>query len=469
MNQYKKMAKNTVWFAIGSFGSKIITFLMVPLYTHVLNRGEFGQVDIFNTTLSLLIPFLSLNLFSSIIRFTLDKKEDKSTILMNTLVTTLIFYGIFYVFTSLFVSVDFFVQYNLYFYSILIAALFAMAFSMFAKGIGKVHLFSIGGILETVTLVGFNLVFLLVLNMGVKGYFLSILLSKIMTAFFLLISCKIYKYIDFRKLSKSKLKEMLLFSLPLLPNSLNFWIMNVSDRYILSYFLGYEATGIYSASYKIPTIITVINTIFYQAWQISAIENMNSEKRDKFYSNVFKVNMGLILIMTSGLLMILKPFMSVYVAPDYFIAYKYVPFLLISTIFASFSSFFGIGYLTSKKTKNAFTTSIFGSMANIAINIVFIPIIGIQAAAISTLIAFFVMWVARVFQTKKYYNIKVDYLRLISSLIIIFVQTYLVISKKEYSLFLQLILFVILLLLFIKEEKIIFKKAINYVKNKRSK
>ncbi|MDO7975820.1 lipopolysaccharide biosynthesis protein [Oceanotoga teriensis] len=469
MNQYKKMAKNTVWFAIGSFGSKIITFLMVPLYTHVLNRGEFGQVDIFNTTLSLLIPFLSLNLFSSIIRFTLDKKEDKSTILMNTLVTTLIFYGIFYVFTSLFVSVDFFVQYNLYFYSILIAALFAMAFSMFAKGIGKVHLFSIGGILETVTLVGFNLVFLLVLNMGVKGYFLSILLSKIMTAFFLLISCKIYKYIDFRKLSKSKLKEMLLFSLPLLPNSLNFWIMNVSDRYILSYFLGYEATGIYSASYKIPTIITVINTIFYQAWQISAIENMNSEKRDKFYSNVFKVNMGLILIMTSGLLMILKPFMSVYVAPDYFIAYKYVPFLLISTIFASFSSFFGIGYLTSKKTKNAFTTSIFGSMANIAINIVFIPIIGIQAAAISTLIAFFVMWVARVFQTKKYYNIKVDYLRLISSLIIIFVQTYLVISKEEYSLFLQLILFVILLLLFIKEEKIIFKKAINYVKNKRSK
>jgi O-antigen/teichoic acid export membrane protein len=204
-----------------------------------------------------------LNLFSSIIRFTLDKKEDKSTILMNTLVTTLIFYGIFYVFTSLFVSIEFFVQYNLYFYSILIAALFSTAFSMFAKGIGKVYLFSIGGILETVTLVGFNLLFLLVLNMGVKGYFLSILFSKIMTAFFLLISCKIYKYIDFRKLSKSKLKEMLLFSLPLLPNSLNFWIMNVSDRYILSYFLGYEATGIYSASYKIPTIITVINTIFY--------------------------------------------------------------------------------------------------------------------------------------------------------------------------------------------------------------
>lgn len=469
MNQYKKMAKNTFWFAFGEFGSKAITFFMVPLYTAVLARAEYGQVDIFNITISLLVPLITLTLADSMLRFYLDEKESKSEILSNAVTLTMFLYLIFIFISFFIIKNEFFVKYNNYFYSILLLTISNQYLKVFAKGLNKINIYAISGIIQTISLVSFNIYFLVFLKSGVSGYFNSILLSNVINFIFLFTSIKPYKYISIKNLNKKKMKEMLIFSIPLIPNVLNWWIMNVSDRYLLSYFLGYDATGLYSASYKIPTILTVFNAIFYQAWQISAIENVKADNRDNFYSNIFKVNMGLMIIVTGSILLILKPFMDIYVAEDYFIAYKYVPFLLLGTIFSSFSSFFGVGYLTSKKTKQAFTTSIFGSVINVSINIIFIPIIGIQAASISTFLSFFFMWLVRVYQTRKFYKIKIDVIKLILSLTVLFTQTYFIISTERYNFIYQIILYIILILIFLQEEKIIFSKAISYLKKRKKK
>lgn len=467
MNQYKKVAKNTIFFALGTFGSKLINFFMVPLYTSVLVREDFGQMDVFYSTISLLIPFVSLILPEAVLRFSLDQKEDKKEILTNAFLGMIFFYIIFLIFSINFLKINLFLKYKFLFNSILFVSVFNQLFAWFTKSINKIFLFSLGGILSTFLTVILNIYFLIFLKIGVIGIFYSGLISGIISLIYYFIVSESYKFIVVKSFNLPKFKEMLFFSIPLIPNVMNWWIMNVSDRYLLAYYIGYEATGLYSVSYKLPTILTVINLIFYQAWQISAIENAKAENRDRFYGNLFKINMSLMLLATSGILMILKPFMHIYVAEDYFIAYKYVPFLLVGTVFSAFSSFFGVGYLTSKKTMQAFTTSVAGSIVNIVVNILFIPKIGIQAAAISTLLAFLVMWLIRVYQTRRFCKINIDLKRLIPALLVVFIQSYLVISIEKYNLILQLLLFISLLLIFIKEEKIIINKRIEFIKKKK--
>ena len=464
MDQYKKVAKNIVFFALGTFGSKLISFFLVPLYTSVLVKEAFGKMDVFYSTINLLVPFVSLILPETVLRFSLDQKENKKEILTNAFLGILFFYIIFIISSMLFLKIDLYLKYKFLFKSILLVSILNELFALFTKSINKVFWFSLGGILSTFLTLILNIYFLIFLKIGVEGIFYSWLISGIISLIYYFIVSESCKYIVIRLFNLSKLKEMLFFSIPLIPNVMNWWVINVSDRYLLTYFIGYDATGLYSVSYKLPTILTVINLIFYQAWQISAIENDKSENRDRLYSNLFKVNMGLILLSTSGILIMLKPFMRIYVAEDYFIAYKYAPFLLIGTVFSAFSIFFGVGYLTSKKTIQAFTTSVIGSIVNIVVNILFIPKIGIQAAAISTLLSFLVMWLARVYQTRKFYKINIDLKKFIPALLVVFIQSYLVIATERNSTLFQFLLFASLLLIFIKEEKIMINKGVKFIK-----
>jgi O-antigen/teichoic acid export membrane protein len=463
MSQYGKLAKNTLWFAMGEFGSKLIIFFMVPLYTSVLTRKDFGEVDIFNTTLSLLIPIISLILPEAVLRFLLDRDEDKSEILTNALITMLVMYILFVLISDKLLNIKYTPNAKLIFNLVLLFTIIVQLFASFTKGIGKIMIYSLGGILQTILTVCLNIFFLLILKIGINGIFYSTLVSQMVSALYYIYFSRGHEYIRISKINLNKTKDMLKFSIPLIPNVLNWWIMNVSDRYILLYFLGYEATGLYAVSCKIPTIISVLNSIFYQSWQLAAIDNYNSKDRDAFYTNVFKINMALMFIVTSGILMILKIFMKFYVSNNFYVAYKYVPFLLVGAIFSSFSSFFGVGYLATKNTSKAFTTSIMGSLVNVIINVLFIPYIGIQAAAISTLLAYLTMWVVRVYQTRTYYTINIDFKKLIFSMCIVLYQSYLIIYYEGVMLALQIILFLFTISIFYKEIMVITTKVKKYI------
>ena len=466
MSQYNKLAKNTLWFAIGEFGSKLITFFMVPLYTSVLTRKDFGQVDIFNTTLSLLIPFISLILPEAVLRFSLDKDEDKSEVLTNALIIILIMYILYIIVFNKLLNLEFLSSTQLIFNLILLFTVIKQLFSFFSKSIDKIIVYSLGGILQTILTVSLNIYFLLIIKMGINGIFYSILISEILIALYYFYFSKGYDYIKIRKINLNKTKDMLKFSIPLIPNVLNWWIMNVSDRYILLYFLGYESTGLYAVSCKIPTIIAIVNTIFYQSWQLAAIENYNSKERDSFYTNIFKINMALMFIICSGVLMILKIFMRFYVSNNFYIAYKYIPLLLIGTIFSSFSSFFGVGYIATKNTHKAFTTSIMGSLVNIIINVLLISYIGIQAAAASTLLAYLTLWVVRIYQTRIYYTITIDYKKLVLSIFVVLYQSYLIIYYEDINIVMQIFLFIFAIAIYYKEMAILICKIKNHLVDK---
>lgn len=441
MNRYSKIVKNTFWFALGSFGSKAISFFMVPLYTKMLSTTDYGKVDMVITTISLIIPIITLQIVDATFRFVMDEKYDKKQVLSAS-IFVLIMSTIIILFFKPFLNKIYFLKGILkYFYIILILNIFTDVFKQFIKAMNKVFIFALSDILYTFSFVSLNIIFLVYKKYGVYGYFKSYAYAFIIEIVFLIIFGRLYKYFKFKYINRKIIKDMLLYSIPLIPSLLSWWIMNVSDRYVLTFYIGLASTGIYAISNKIPTIINVVNSVFYNSWAISAVEEFNSKDRDIFFTNIFNVNFSIIVLLTSIILVLVKPIYSIWVSKNFYIAWKYTPFLLMGALFASFSNFFGVGYVASKKTKGAFYTSILGAIVNLIIDLIFIPKWGIQVASFSTMAGYFTMWIARVIQTRKYFKINFNFKILFSTFFILGMQILILYSNFRYQLFLNIILF----------------------------
>lgn len=425
-NAYKNLARNTGVIALGSFGSKAISFFMLPIFTRILTRDDYGKIDFFTTTISLLIPILTLGIVEAVFRFTMDDIDDKakSKVLSSSLVICIIGTVAFLVCSPILYrihSISILVIYMIF--SIAINSISAI-FKTFIRAQQKLMIYAIGDIIHTTSFATLGIVFIAVLKFGLHGYLLAIIFSGIADILYLTIAGKIYKYISLGEISISYIKKMLVYSLPLVPNNISWWIMGVSDRYLLIFFLGFASNGVYSVSYKFMSLITIIKGIFYQAWQISAVQQYNQKGKNIFYSNVFKILYTFLLLMVIIFAFILKPLVCLMTGSDFYDAWKYIPFLFLGAVFSAFSSFFGVGYIASKKSIGAFRTSIIGAVVNLSINIIFIPILGIQAAALSTMLAFLAMWIMRIFETRKYFQISVNWVVLIVNILLVIVSLF---------------------------------------------
>jgi len=450
INKYFTLLKNTLIFSMGTFGSSVIGLLMLPIFTRVLITSDYGQLDIILTTISLLLPILTLDIIQSVFRFTLDDIGDKKKkkVLTSSLIVafiSLIIIILLYIPLRIFLSV--FKDYYIFFLLIFQIQFVLQIFKTFIRAEKKLKTFAFSDIIQTFSFALLGILFVVNMKMGLTGYLTASLSSMIIALLFIFIVGKVYTYIKIRSIDLKMLRKMIKYSIPLIPNGLSWWIMVSSDRYMLVYFLNYGSAGIYSVANKFPLLISLFNTIFYQAWQISSIEEYKNKDKTIFYSKVFSYLYIVILFGIIILSFFLKPLTLIMLGEEFKSAWQFIPFLVLGVAFHSFSSFYGVGYLASKKTGGAFRTSIYGALVNIGINLVFIPIIGIQAASISTFLGFLVMWITRLVETKKYINIKIElkiflplFLLTIISLFIIYIDTYLVLLIQIPCLLVGLIL-----------------------------
>lgn len=464
MSKYKKLFKNSVIFAIANLGTKIMTVLLVPFYTYVLSTEQYGTVDMIITTISLLLPVVSLSIFDSVLRFGMDRRYKKNTILTSSIIIMIIGFTISMIFIPIISFVEDVSSYILLFYLILIAQGLNSIFSQFVRANGDIKLFAANGVLNTFITLFFNIILLVGYDMGISGYLISILIANIISCIFLIICGKIYKYFRLKYYSASITKEMLKYSIPLIPNSLMWWIMNVSDRYVITMVLGISANGIYAVANKIPSLLNILNSIFFQAWQMSAIEEGNSEKKDEFFSNVFNTFASIMLIGTSLILVVIKFVINIFLSVDFRDAWKFVPFLLLGVVFSSFSGFLGTNYIAMKKTSGVFKTSIIGAAINIILNIVFVPLIGMNAAAISTMISFLIVWILRIHDTKNFVNIKLDIKGILIMLIIISIQIIVLYSNIKYEVLIQTMFFIIIIVINYTNIRLLLKNRMNNIK-----
>lgn len=447
MSRYKKLMGNSLLFAVGNLGSKLINIILVPLYTYYLSTAEFGVVDVVQTTAKMLLPILSLSIFDGVLRFVMDKEEDANAVFTNgVMITTIgsLIALLIYPILESFKLLDGLMGYMII---ILILQAYQSLFAQFSRAIGAIKAFAINGLLMALVTGLMNVLLLVQFDMGINGYLLSMVIANLFSIFFLSIAVKGHSYFKVKTINKTLIKKMLIYSIPLIPNAFMWWVINASNRYFIVFFIGASANGLFAVASKIPTLLSVLNTIFFQAWQLSAIEEFESKEKSKFFSEVFSYFQMVMLLGASAIIVIIKLAMQFFVAPEYYTAWQYIPFLLLGVVFSSYSGFIGANYIAAKETKGVFKTSVIGGIINLIANVILIPLIGINGAGLATMISFFAMWVLRVIDTKKFINLKVNVMNLVLNLGVIFVQTYVLFINLNITtnLIVQSLLFIVLL------------------------
>lgn len=443
MSAYKRLLKNSTIFAIANTGSKLLSIILVPFYTYVLTTEEFGTVDMLMTSISLMLPIITLSIFESTLRFSIKSDYNKKNIFTTSIAITLCGNILFLIFYPLLNKIPLLCNNIQLFYILLFLQSINSLLSQFARGINKVKLFATNGCMITFFMLILNIVFLSIFNLNIKGYLLSYIIAYLIGNLFLVFRLKVWNYLNIKSYNNILAKEMLMYSVPLIPNALMWWLMNVSDRYIITFFLGVSANGIYAVANKIPTVLNLVYSIFSQAWQLSAIEESDSKNKAEFYSNVFSIFSTVMFIGTSFIILFIKPLINVFVSSAYSDSWKYAPFLLLAAVFTSFSSFLGTNYIAMKETKGIFKTSLFGAVVNIILNIALIPLLGINGASFATMVSFFVVWIVRIYDTKSFVKLKLNLKLLLSNLLLIFVQ--IIFLNLNFNFLNQLALFIILL------------------------
>ncbi len=414
MNRYKKLMGNTLIFGIGQFAAKILGFFLVALYTRVMAEEEYSTADLLYNTLNVLVPLVTFGMSDAIIRFGMDKSYDPKKVYSCACFTVLAGMIIFMLFTPLVSGNSVIGEYSVLLYIFCFFSCFRQTASQFVRSRGYVKLFMADGIFSTLLQFILNLILLLGLKMGVTGYVLSIIISDAVSICLLTFFAQLGKYLDTRYFDSRILREMLKFSAPLIPTYLLWWITSASDRWFVIGMVGEVENGIYSVGYKLPSLLMLVTTMFYQAWQMSSIEERDSRTLGKFYENVFGAYTSLLYIAAAGLIMFVKPLTFILANSSgarYFEAYQFTPILIASMIFQCFCQFLSSVYTTKKRSLNSCFTAFAAAAVNILLNFLLIPKYGVWGAAIATASSYFACFAVRIFDARRFIFFRVDYKR----------------------------------------------------------
>ena len=463
----KYLIKNTLVFILGNLGSKLISFFLIPLYTNALTTTQYGTADLVTTVSTVAVPILTLNICESVMRFALDKNADTRQI---TQIGTNIFLigciiGLLIIpICSCFEQIS---QYSalVYFYVISLAA--SQLYLCDLRGKELLLQYSIGNILHTLMIAIFNILFLMVFKQGIQVYLLAYILSNVITTVYAIYVGKGYKSFGFRKVNKSLLVNMAKYSIVLIPNSFMWWIMNSSDRIMVSSMVGIAANGIYAVSYKLPTLVSTLTAIFNQAWSYSAIKEKGALDENEYNNRVFKMLITIVMTIGIGLMTFIKPFLKVYVTPEYFSAWEYTPFLIIGCVYLTMGTFMGTSYTVHKDSFGYLFSGMFGAVLNVILNFLLIPVIEVYGAAIATCISYMCVFCFRLIHTRKYITYKVNNIPFACGTVILILSGALMFWNSAFGVAFQIVLFIVYLCLVSKVWLPMIKKAAKALKWKK--
>lgn len=422
MSRGQTLAKNTAIFAVGSIGSKLLQFLLLPFYTNVLNPSEYGVIENLQNIGVLLLVMASLSVFEAVFRFAMDKVTDNREVFSIGLYISII--GIAVISAVCFIINAFF---PIHFLNLILLYMASNVIrnitSQFVRAIGEVRLYTVDNILQTAIIMVLNIYMLTVMHLGITGYMLGYIIANFISAIFVFFAAGLFRYLVVREIQKSTAISMLKYCLPLVPSGICWFITNSSNRILVNRFINYEAGGLFGAAYKIPSMLLIILGIFFQAWQMSANDEFDKHDINVYYSNTFRNLQAFTLILSGGIILFSQLIIKIVMGPEFFACWRYMPPIVMGIVFLSFAQFLGTIYAAGKKTLMEFITNIAAAVVSIVLNILLINRIGIMGASVTTACCYFTLWILRVFDTRKIVNISYDLVGLIGGVLLMTAMT----------------------------------------------
>lgn len=457
---YRYLFNNIGLLTLSNFATKFLSFFLVPLYTNVLTTTEYGTYDLFNATIGVLLPVLTLNIQESVLRFALDKKTNREAIVTISakyllISNFLVIIGlIFNRITNLNAMVA---EYGIYFFLMFFVQSLVGVITCYIRGVDRVADLSVSSVITSIVTISCNIIFLVAFKWGLPGYFLANIIGPLVQCIYLMVRSSFLNEIRFEQFSTEE-EAMTNYSKPLIANSIAWWVNNVSDRYVIVFFCSLAENGVYSVAGKIPSILNIFQTVFNQAWTLSAVKDFDSEDKNGFFTNTYKAYNCMMVIICSSIIVADKVLAKFLYAKDFYVAWKYVPWLTVAILFGALSGYLG-GFFSAVKDSKLFATStIMGAIINLFLNFVFTPIYGAMGAAVATAISYIVVWAFRYVQSRKYIRLKINLTRDIIAYILLIVQSLLILIEGLKMYFFVGSVFLVICFLYIKDIMLVLNK-----------
>ena len=396
MSKFNLFKKNFVVYGLGGVISKIVPLIMVPLVTRIMPNSEyFGISDLANTLLSLCTSLGIMGMYDAMCRMFFEKEDEEykkeicSTAFFFTCIASVILFVVMILFGHLIAKL-FFGDKELInvVYIVAIATLIGATNSIMSaptrmqnKGMVFVVMNAIGPIISYSISIPLLLCGHYVIALPVAGLITAIVNE---TVFYGLNR----NWFHFRLFKKEHIGPLIKIGLPLLPNFLIYWLFNSSDRLMITSILGIGAAGLYSVGSKLGYTSQIIYTAFSGGSQYFAYATMKEANQVRSNTLVFEY-LGIISFAVTSFVCCFSRYIYMFLfEQEYYESYIIAPYLFFAPLLQMLFQIAANQFLVIKKTWPNALILLLGALGNVVLNLVLIPVLGIEGAAIATLIGY---------------------------------------------------------------------------------
>ena len=409
---------NTLVFALGGLAVKAVSLVLMPLYTTALTAGEYGTAELLNSAIEIVLPLLSLGVVEALYRFSIDDDVAKDELFANSLLVL----GGGIVGTAVlcaFAGVVWGVEHVVSFFVLFCSVCFFKATTQLARGLGHVRRYVVYGLINAVAMVVATYLLLFRAHLGVDGYLWSFTIGYLVGGMVAFLGSAEYRLLLPFRADRVLLRRMLVYSLPLVPNLLSWWLVSVSGRYVVLWGSGVVAAGLFTAASKMPALVNIVASVFQQAWQYSTAREIGSPDRGAFFGAVLR-GYSLATLSAAGLVIALnRPISRLMLQAEFSEGWRYVPLLMLVASFGVISIFFESFYQALKNSGVLMASTMLGAVVNVVLAVVLVPFMGPWGAGLAGAVAYALVLVVRAHDLRGRIDLPIDRPRLTYQLVLL--------------------------------------------------
>ena len=402
---------NTLVFALGGLAVKAVSLVLMPLYTTALTAGEYGTAELLNSAIEIVLPLLSLGVVEALYRFSIDDDVPKDELFAGSLVVLgsgIVCTGALCALGSAWWGMEHAAAFFVLFCSVCVFK----ATTQLARGLGHVRRFVLYGLINALAMVMATYLLLVRAHAGIEGYLWSYTIGYLVGGLAAFLGSAEYRLLAPFRIDHALLRRMLVYSLPLVPNLLSWWLVSVSGRYVVLWGSGLTAAGLFTAASKMPSLINIVASVFQQAWQYSTAREISSPDRGAFFGVVMR-GYSLATLSVAGLVIALnRPISRVMLQDEFAEGWRYVPLLMLAATFGVMTIFFGTFYQALMNSRMLMVSTVLGAVINVILGVALVPFMGPWGAGLAGAAAYALILVVRARDLRRRIDLPMDRLRL---------------------------------------------------------
>lgn len=398
MQKLKLFVENFLVYGVGGIISKIIPLIMVPIVTRLMpNSAYYGISDLSNTVVSFCSALAVMGMYDAMYRLFFEKDDEQykksicSTALAFTTMTSVIIFILMIIFREQIAR--YFFSDEKYAYVVYLSAMATLVgatnniISAPTRMQNKRKIFLITNTISPLLSYSISIPMLMAGHYVIALPLAAVIANATMEVAFAIMN---RSWFDFKKFDVRILKQLLVIAIPLLPNFLIYWVFNSSDKIMITNLIGVAASGVYSVGSKLGHASQLIYTAFAGGWQYFAFSTMNEDDQVKTNSLIFEYLGVISFVVTSFICAWSYYIYKLLFTEEYISGYIIAPYLFLAPLLQMLFQVACNQFLIIKKTWPNMLILSSGAILNIALNLILIPRMGIEGAAIATLVGYIV-------------------------------------------------------------------------------